>query len=128
MRLESLIWEEMPPFAAHTPDALVPSFGAAFVTKAMKTCFRVIQSWIILYPRHLPEFAACGNCADFTGEQGPGDDQLVNEPVLVLVGFVQHSSLLTKILCLVIFKFTLYICNTGLSIMIVHCILSISWL
>ena len=96
MSLEPLISPEMPPFAAHTLHSLHTSLAALFVTKAMKTSSRILHSRVKLYARQLPEVAAGGDCADFTGEQSPGDDQLVSVPVLCPVCFVKNSSFLSE--------------------------------
>ena len=61
MTLESFIWEKMPPFAAHPPDALYPSLGAVFITKTVKTGLRVVQSRVELEAQPAPEVAAGGN-------------------------------------------------------------------
>ena len=65
MTLEILIGEEMPPFTAHSPDALLgcafTPLGAVFITKTMKTGFGVVQSRVKLDPWHLPEVAAGGD-------------------------------------------------------------------
>ena len=89
MSLEPLISPEMPPFAAHTLHSLHTSLAALFVTKAMKTSSRILHSRVKLYARQLPEVAVGWDCADFPGEQGPGDDQLVSVPILLWVGSVQ---------------------------------------
>ena len=63
MILKALEGEEVPPFTAQTPDTMVSrDFSIAiFVTKTVKTGFRVIQSRVKLKTRHLPEVAAGGD-------------------------------------------------------------------
>ena len=58
MTLESLIWKEMPPFAAHPPDSFYPSLSAVFIAKTVKTGLRVVQSRVELEAETAPEVAA----------------------------------------------------------------------
>ena len=77
---------EVPPLTAQT--YMGSASIAVLITNTMKTSLSVVQSRVKLEPRHLPEVAAGGDRADFTGEQSPGDDDLVGVPVLLRGGIV----------------------------------------
>ena len=98
MILDILEWVEVPPFTSQTPDAMGWSHSsiAVFKTKTVKTSFRIVQARVKLEPRHLPEIAGSRDCTDFTGEQRPGDEELVTVPVLLRLGFVQHLPFLSE--------------------------------
>ena len=58
--MKVLVVEEVPPLTAHKPDTMVWSeaFIAVFITKTVKTCFRVVQSRVELQAQPTPEVAA----------------------------------------------------------------------